>query len=197
MPAVAPRSVTDEYLASRGALWISRTRRLSAAAYAHVSGRIRRGLRVGVAARIEDSRHRVLLVRMAPPTAWTPNWITPGGGVEPGETPRAAIRREIWEEAGVRVRSLRLWRVYHETLVSPAGATVTWDFLQYVARWAAGTPRSRVPAEVAEVRWFRRIPPNTEFRIDWLRRGGPGRGPGKELDPDVPSGGRQPSHSLG
>jgi len=30
-----------------------------------------------------------------------PLWITPGGGVYPGEGPEAAARRELWEETGV------------------------------------------------------------------------------------------------
>lgn len=170
----APRgsdpSVLQEYRSSPGATWVVRTRQLSPAAFTWVCGRIRRGLRFGVAARIEDARHRVLLVRMAPGRAWTANWTTPGGGAEPGETPRQALLREVGEEAGIRLRGLRLWKVYHETLRSPSGAQVGWDFLQYTATWAAGTPRSRVPAEIDEVRWFPRFPANTEFRADWLRR---------------------------
>lgn len=161
-------SVAAEYLSFPGAKWIVRSRLLSPSAFAWVSGRIRRGLRFGVAARIEDSRHRILLVRMNPETAWTVNWTTPGGGAEPGETPRHAILREIDEETGVRTHALRLWKVYHESLRSPTGRTVEWDFLQYTARWTSGVPRSRVPSEIVEVRWFSRLPQNTEFRTDWL-----------------------------
>lgn len=162
-------SVIGEYRSSRGAKWIPRTRQLPPTTFAWVSGRIQRGLRFGVAARVEDARHRVLLVRMHPKNAWTSNWTTPGGGAEPGETPRQAVLREIKEETGVRTREPVLWKVYHEILRSTDGASVEWDFLQYTARWIRGRPHSLVPNEIVEARWFTRFPKNTEFRQDWLR----------------------------
>jgi 8-oxo-(d)GTP phosphatase len=53
-----------------------------------------------------DDRERLLLFRdcdlgLSPVPYW---WITPGGGVDPGESDRAAAVREVEEETGVRVR---------------------------------------------------------------------------------------------
>lgn len=51
-----------------------------------------------------DQLGRVLLVRGHdednPQRSW---WFTIGGGIEPGEGPREAALRELWEESGVRL----------------------------------------------------------------------------------------------
>ncbi|MCX5528494.1 NUDIX domain-containing protein [Streptomyces bobili] len=48
-----------------------------------------------------DAAHRVLLLRWRDPFDGNLLWEPPGGGVEPGETPLEAARRELAEETGL------------------------------------------------------------------------------------------------
>lgn len=43
----------------------------------------------------------VLLLRIRPPNGEPPFWITPGGGLERGETIESGLRRELLEELGL------------------------------------------------------------------------------------------------
>ena len=48
-----------------------------------------------------DAAHRVLLLRWRDPFDGTRLWEPPGGGIELGETPLEAARRELAEETGL------------------------------------------------------------------------------------------------
>ncbi|MEO1236814.1 MAG: NUDIX domain-containing protein [Planctomycetota bacterium] len=48
-----------------------------------------------------DRDERVLLFRFVDPVSGEPFWITPGGGLDDGETFEAAARRELLEETGL------------------------------------------------------------------------------------------------
>jgi ADP-ribose pyrophosphatase YjhB (NUDIX family) len=78
-------------------------------------------IRPGVAAVIfEDGR--VLLQRRDD----TGRWGLPGGGVEPGESVRQAVIREVREETGLLVEPIRLIGVYsdpvhHQVVTYPDG----------------------------------------------------------------------------
>jgi 8-oxo-dGTP diphosphatase len=60
---------------------------------------------VVAAAVVDDLDHptRLLAARRTEPPALAGGWELPGGKVEPGETPEAALHREIREELGIAV----------------------------------------------------------------------------------------------
>jgi NAD+ diphosphatase len=72
-------------------------------------------------------------------------WSTLAGFVEPGESLEDAVRREVFEEAGVRVEESD----YHSSQPWPFPASL---MLGFSAR--ASDPAIQVGAELAEARWF-------------------------------------------
>jgi len=62
-----------------------------------------------VSALIYDDDGRILLVRHSNGGVWA----TPGGAIEPDETPQDAVVRELWEETGLTVAPTRLRGVFH------------------------------------------------------------------------------------
>lgn len=68
-----------------------------------------------------DPEGRVLLFHgfdpLHPESPW---WYTPGGGVEPGETPQLAAARELFEEIGLTVEPASLGEhVFHDYVEFP------------------------------------------------------------------------------
>lgn len=54
---------------------------------------------------------RVLITQRRADQSLPLKWEFPGGKVEPGESPTDALRRELAEEIGARVRVGRIWEV--------------------------------------------------------------------------------------
>lgn len=110
-----------------------------------------------------DERGRLLLFRVAIADRRGIDgvrsfWITPGGGIEAGETPEVAAARELWEETGIRAEvGPCIWtRTYRGTW---AGRPLEQRERYYLARttveavertnWTADEVR-----DLAEHRWW-------------------------------------------
>lgn len=108
--------------------------------------------RVGVGAVILDG-DRVLLVKRGQPPSQG-KWSVPGGLVHLGERIEDAVRREVLEECGVRVRLLGLCGVIDRVRLAPDGPSRVhfhYVIIDYVAAIEAGVPRAG--SDAAEVRW--------------------------------------------
>jgi len=91
---------------------------------------------------------RVLAAQRGPGRSQAGLWEFPGGKIEPGETPEAALVREIREELGVDVAvGAQVGRVEHDYGTRRIALTV------FSCRIAGGT---LTPTEHSELRWMPR-----------------------------------------
>jgi 8-oxo-dGTP diphosphatase len=94
-----------------------------------------------------DRDGRVLLIRRRN-QPFKGAYALPGGFVDVGETVEAACRREVLEEAGVKVSEFQLVGVYSDPGRDPRGHTVS---VAYLARLPdAPSPQAGSDAEAAE-----------------------------------------------
>jgi 8-oxo-dGTP diphosphatase len=82
----------------------------------------------------------VLLIKRAK-GALAGYWSLPGGHIEPGETARAAVLREVREETAVEADLIGLVDV-HDVILRDAGAALTAHYViaVFCGRWVAGAP---------------------------------------------------------
>lgn len=101
--------------------------------------------RLLVVAALVEKRGRILLSQRRADQSFPLAWEFPGGKVESGESPTAALTREIREELGCAIRVGEVVEVvYH------AYPEFDLVMLVYRARIVAGTPRS---VEVEAAAW--------------------------------------------
>lgn len=107
-------------------------------------------LRHSVRALVLDENDRLLLCRftLRDGGAETVLWAAPGGGVAEGETPGAALRRELLEEVGLEITG-QPPHVWHQRVLDPDISTgydgVVNDY--YLVRTASFVPRGTLGDE--------------------------------------------------
>ncbi|MDT8760972.1 (deoxy)nucleoside triphosphate pyrophosphohydrolase [Sphingomonas psychrotolerans] len=129
------------------------------------------GLLLVVAAALADRDGRVLVQQRPAGKPMAGLWEFPGGKVEPGELPEAALARELAEELGVEVGLEALVPI---AFASEALAGRHLLLLLYVARSWKGTPE---PRHATDLQWVRpaemralAMPPADVPLVDALER---------------------------
>jgi 8-oxo-dGTP diphosphatase len=119
--------------------------------YSMAADRVPRRLVVGAA--IYDAAGRLLAAQRSRPEQYAGLWEFPGGKVEPGETPEAALARECREELGVEIK---VGDLVGEVDI-PIGRLAV-----YRALLVTGTPTAR---EHSELRW---LGPDQLDEVPWI-----------------------------
>jgi 8-oxo-dGTP pyrophosphatase MutT (NUDIX family) len=104
-----------------------------------------------VSALIRDDDGRTLFVQHV-----EGRWQLPGGAVDPGERPAAAMGRECLEEAGITVEPIRIAGVFggpEYRITYSNGDDAGWVVTVFEARIVAGEP-SPSDDETQAVGWF-------------------------------------------
>lgn len=104
-----------------------------------------------VAAGVLVEHDTVLLSRRKAGTHLEGKWEFPGGKVEPGEDPRAALARELEEELGIRVRVGEIVDVTFHRYEEADKAVL---LLFFECEREAGSPEPSA-IDVAEIMWAR------------------------------------------
>ena len=83
--------------------------------------------RVAAYALIRRGADEVLLTRLAPQIRFR-GWTLPGGGVDHGEHPREALRREVLEESGLHAEPGQILDVYSHHYTGPRPDGLVEDY---------------------------------------------------------------------
>jgi 8-oxo-dGTP diphosphatase len=115
-------------------------------------------MRVAAYAVITDEEDRILLAhwKEGRHSAWT----LPGGGLEPGEDPEHAVRREVHEETGYRAAVGQLLGIHSRVIPATRRIAESDEALHtlrivYRARIIGGTLRDEEDGSTDEAAWFR------------------------------------------
>lgn len=113
-------------------------------------------IRVGAYAIVTDGSSRILLCRIAPGYPAAGRWTLPGGGVDHGEHPDAAVLRELREETGLegtRGPVARIWSgLIEKPMVRPG--PLHWIAILYRVTAEPGPLRLEQDGSTDQCAWF-------------------------------------------
>ena len=107
---------------------------------------------VGVGAVIVRDKEVLLIKRAAPPKEGY--YSIPGGLVEVGERVEDAVRREVYEETGLKIEIEKLIAVM-DNIIKDEGGRVKYHYIlvDYLAKPIGG--ELRVSSDASDVKWVR------------------------------------------
>jgi ADP-ribose pyrophosphatase len=108
-----------------------------------------------------DDRKRILLVHQYRLAAGMKMWELPAGGLDPGENPLQAARRELIEETGCRARKWRKLATFY-----PSPGCLSEKMTIFLATELTEGEAQPMDDERIETRWF------TSAEIDRMLRSG-------------------------
>lgn len=100
---------------------------------------------MGVKGLVINPQQEVLLVEHT----YIAGWHLPGGGVDYGESPKAALIRELKEEAGLQVKAATLFGIYAHKIHGAADFPVL-----YIVKDFEAIPGAHLSQEIKQVQWF-------------------------------------------
>ena len=100
-----------------------------------------------------EKEGQVLLVRAASYLTVAGRWFLPGGGINHGEDPEAALRREFNEETGLDVVVGELRGVLSDVFALPDGRNLHTVRIIYRIASFAGTLRDETDGSSDAARW--------------------------------------------
>lgn len=108
-------------------------------------------MRVIVSALIKKDGRYLFMRQTKPGGAYPNNLHIPGGGLEPGEDPDEAVRREILEETNVTVNNLSRFDFDYD-IVDYKGAPTQLIFLRYLCDWCDGI--AQAGSDASHIVWL-------------------------------------------
>lgn len=104
--------------------------------------------RVALVEMIDKKKEQILLIKNAEGISGG-LWNGLGGKIEDGETPFQAVKREVFEESGLKIKSF----MYHGTLTIFLGGAVSPSFIIYIFSSQEFTGKMQGD-DKNELRWF-------------------------------------------